>query len=78
MAYAHAVIETEDGRYERGDEVPADLPGIQDLRSGGSVSNSPYIPEDDTLPPPEEIEIDGVRYVRAQDKATAKSKAKSK
>jgi hypothetical protein len=69
--YAHALIETENGRIERGEEVPQDLPGIEELRESGAVSSEPYEPQQDENPPPEEITIDGVRYVRAQDGATS-------
>ena len=76
MAYAHAVIEVpvdpEDvtqgvKRYERGDEVPDDLPGADELRDAGSVSDEPYDPAEDAAPPLKEVVIDGVRYVRQED-----------
>lgn len=73
MAYAHALIEVpldpEDvskgvTRFERGKEVPNDLPGIEELREGGSVRDEPYDPAADTSPPPDVVEIDGVRYTK--------------
>lgn len=75
MAIAHAVIEfqDEDGnvvRYDRGAEVPTDVPGYDELAEAGSVRDEPYDPEVEKLPPPEEIEIDGVVYIRAADGAT--------
>jgi hypothetical protein len=44
MAFAHAVIvdPRTDRRFERGSEVPDDLPGIEDLRKFGSVSDEEY------------------------------------
>jgi hypothetical protein len=47
MPYAHAVIvdPRTDFRYERGDEVPDDLPGLEALLDFGSVKNEPYEPE---------------------------------
>lgn len=75
MAYAHAVIEVpvdpEDAtlgvtRYELGDEVPSDLPGYDELAEYGSVSDDPYDPSVEVQPPPQIIEIDGVKYVRQE------------
>jgi hypothetical protein len=42
--YAHAVIEDPDTgkRYQRGDEVPDDLPGIDRLKKAGSVSSKKH------------------------------------
>lgn len=44
--YAHAVIEGPDGRYERGDKVPADIPGREELEDAGSLSSEPYVEDD--------------------------------
>ena len=73
MPYAHAVIEVpvdpEDvtqgvTRYERGDEVPVDIPGAEELIEFGSLSDDAYDPSVEVTPPPAVIEIDGVRYVQ--------------
>lgn len=44
MPYAHAVIvdPRTDFRYERGKEVPENLPGMDELREFGSVRDEPY------------------------------------
>ena len=80
MPYAHAVIEIPRDpsdpsagvyRYNRGDEVPADLEGMDYLREGGSVADEPYDPDSEpALGPPDVVEIDGVKYVKASDGAT--------
>ena len=65
--YAHAVVEDpRDGsKFQRGSEVPEDLPGIEELQESGSVQNEPYEGEEFPTPqPPPEIVIDGVRYTR--------------
>ncbi len=67
MAIAHALIEADGVRYARGQDVPDDLPGIEELREYGSVSDEAYDPTVDEVPPPEEITIDGVTYKRARD-----------
>jgi len=67
MAIAHALIEADGVRYDRGQDVPDDLPGIEELREYGSVSDEAYDPAVDEVPPPEEISIDGVIYKRAHD-----------
>jgi hypothetical protein len=73
---AHAVIEVpvdaEDPtqgvtRYERGDAVPEDLDGIEELIDAGSVSEEEYDPAEDAAPPLQEVVIDGIRYVRQED-----------
>lgn len=74
MAIAHGVIEytDEDGetvRIEPGAEVSTDVPGYDELAEAGAVSDEPYDPEVAKPPPPEEIEIDGVIYVKASDGA---------
>ena len=78
MAYAHALIEVpvdpEDSskgvvRYARGEEVPADLPGYDELVDGGSVSDATYDPATDKVDAPDVVEIDGVKYVKASDGA---------
>jgi hypothetical protein len=78
MAIAHAVIEFTTGegedaqttRYDRGVEVPSDIPGYDELVEAGSISDEPYDPEVEKPEPPDEIEIDGVVYVKASDGAT--------
>lgn len=79
MAYAHAVIEVavdpEDPgagvtRYNRGDSVPDDLPGYDDMVEAGSISDEEYDPADEPVLHPQYIEIDGVRYIRTGDGAT--------
>ena len=85
MAYAHALIEVpvdpEDAtkgvvKYDRNDEVPADLPGYDELVAGGSVSDEPYDPETDKVPAPDVVEIDGVRYVKVADGAQEDTNAR--
>ena len=41
--YAHAVIEHGSIKYQRGDLVPDDLPGLDELVEYGSVSSEPYV-----------------------------------
>lgn len=67
--YAHALInDPRSGkRYRQGDKVPDDLPGFDELVEGGAVSAEKYDPAADVLPPPGIVEIDGVRYVKAED-----------
>jgi hypothetical protein len=68
--YAHAVIELEDARYERGDEVPEDALSaeeIAELAEGGAVSEDPYDPEVDKVGPPATVVIDGVTYTKETD-----------
>lgn len=68
--YAHAVIETADGtRINRGDVVPADLEGVEDLQAGGSVRSDEYVEQPLEVQPPNEIVIDGVTYKKASDGA---------
>lgn len=82
MPYAHAVIEVTEtdedtgqsavvARYERNDEVPADLPGYDELVEGGSIGDEQVDPETFKPEPPAEIEVDGVTYVRASDGANS-------
>lgn len=67
--YAHAVIECPDGsKIRRGAEVVDDLEGFDSLVEYGSVSEEPYDEAADKVVP-EEVEIDGVRYVRSHDSA---------
>jgi hypothetical protein len=71
MAYAHALIEVrlDDEsvvKYDRGEEVPEDIPGYDELVEGGSISEEPYDPEQDKSAPPQYVEIDGVRYTRQE------------
>jgi hypothetical protein len=79
MAYAHAVIEVpvdadDPGkgvvRYERGADVPDDLPGIEELVEAGSVRDEEYDPSEEPKQTPDFIEIDGVRYIKTGDGAT--------
>jgi hypothetical protein len=67
MAIAHALIEADGVRYARGQDVPDDLPGIEELREYGSVSDAAYDPAVDEVPPPDEIVIEGVVYKRTHD-----------
>lgn len=63
--YAHALIELEDGtRFDRGETLPEDIPGIEDIKEAGSASTEPYDETQDQLPPPEEVEIEGFIYKR--------------
>jgi hypothetical protein len=72
MAYAHALIELEDGtRIQRGDTVKKDVPGYDDLVESGAVSDEKYDPAQDASPAPDEVELDGVRYVKVDDGAEA-------
>lgn len=76
MAIAHAVIEYPDEngetvRYDRGREVPSDIPGYDALVEAGSISDEPYDPAVEKPDPPAEIEIDGVVYIKASDGATS-------
>jgi hypothetical protein len=67
--YAHAVIEVEDGRYERGDTVPEDIPGFKALAESGSVGTEKPEPVEVQNTPPDVIEIEGVTYKRSSDGA---------
>ena len=76
--YAHALIEVpvdpEDAskgvtRYKRGVKVPNDLPGMDDLIEGGSVSEEQYDPAVDKSDAPEIVEIEGHRYIKVSDDA---------
>lgn len=73
--YAHVLMEDpRDGaKYHRGDEVPADLPGLDELLEAGSVSDSEYGDAERAAErvQPDEIEIDGVVYRRSSDGAEA-------
>ena len=73
--FAHAVIEVpvdpEDAskgvvRYERGDVIPDDLLGVDELVEHGSVSEEEYDPAAEKQEPPAFVEIDGVRYARQE------------
>lgn len=85
MAFAHAVIEiprdAEDPTkgvdlYQRGDSVPDDLPGYDELVDAGSVSDDEYDPENEPTQVPDYVEIDGVRYVKTADGASEASDAR--
>ncbi len=72
--YAHAVIEDAEGRrVEPGEEVPRDLPGLDELLEAGSVGAEPYEPP--APEPPAEVEIEGVVYRRAGERASASEAA---
>jgi len=84
MAYAHAVIEVpvdadDPGkgvtRYNRGDTVPDDLPGIEELVEAGSVRDDEYDPTEEPTQAPEFIEIDGVRYIKTGDGASTEEQS---
>ena len=66
--YAHARIEhpTSGEFYERGDVVPDDLPGLDEIVEAGSAREEPYDPDAETQEPPQFVEIDGVRYARQE------------
>jgi hypothetical protein len=76
MAYAHSLIEVpvdpEDVskgviKYDRGDSVPTNLPGMDELIEGGAVSNEQYDPSIDVVGPPMTIDIDGITYIQASE-----------
>jgi hypothetical protein len=74
MAYAHALIEVrldDDSvvKYDRGEEVPSDIPGYDELVEAGSIRDEDYDPDQDKVGPPPYVEIDGVRYERQTDTA---------
>lgn len=60
--FAHGVIEADDTVYQPGDTVPANLPGLDELREAGSVSPEAYVEPDPV--PPEEVVIEGYLYKR--------------
>ncbi len=66
--YAHSVIEDpRDGtRYQRGDVVPDDIPGLNDLVDCGFVKETEYGEAERAAErvPPETIEVEGVVYRR--------------
>lgn len=68
MLYAHAVIELPDGsKIQRGAQVPEDLEGLDELVEAGSVSEDSYDPAADKVDPPDVVEIEGFRYIKATD-----------
>lgn len=73
MAFAHAVIDAPDGtRYERGAEVDeskfdAHPDELLELRDGGAIRDEKYDKSVDRVGPPAVVEIEGVRYVQADD-----------
>jgi len=75
MAYAHAVIETSDHTYKRGDEVPSDLEGYDELVDAGSIRDEEYDPSEEPTQHPDFVEIDGVRYVKTGEGAEETSNA---
>lgn len=76
MAYAHAVIELDARTIQRGDKVSKadfdDADRYAELVEGGSISDAPYDEADDVVPPPDVVEIDGVRYVKTKDASAAR------
>lgn len=76
MAYAHAVIELDDRTIQRGDKVSKsdfnDADRYAELVEGGAISDSHYDPAADEVPPPDVVEIDGVRYVKTKDASVAR------
>lgn len=82
MAIAHALIEytDDDGevvRIARGATVTEDVPGYDELVEAGSVSDEDYDPAVEKPPAPEQIEIDGVVYVKASDGAETEGTGES-
>lgn len=74
--YAHAVLEIpndpEDStqgvtKYQRGEIVPSDLPGSDELLESGAISEEEYDPIVDEVGPPATLEMDGVTYVIASE-----------
>lgn len=41
--FAHALIEHDGTKFQRGDELPADLPGLDELVEGGAASTDEYV-----------------------------------
>lgn len=67
MAYAHAVIELDDRTIQRGDKVFEDdfsTESWDELVDGGSIADEPYDEAADVVPPPDVVEIDGVKYTK--------------
>lgn len=67
MPYAHAVIELEARTVQRGDEVSKDdfsAESWEELLDGGAVSDEPYDEAADVVPPPDVVEIDGIKYTK--------------
>ena len=84
MAYAHAVIEVpvdadDPGKgvvkYNRGDTVPDDLPGIDELVESGAVRDDEYDSSDEPTQVPDFVEIDGVRYIKTSDGASSEEQS---
>ena len=67
--YAHAIIEVDGQKYHRGDSVPEDVPGFDELVEGGAVSENEYDAKVDVVPPPASVEIEGVVYKRVSDES---------
>lgn len=68
MAYAHCLInDPRDGtRYEAGDVVPDDLPGLDELADAGSVQDEKYDPDQEETLTPNVVYIEGVRYEKQE------------
>lgn len=71
--YAHARIEhPETGEvYERGDVVPDDLPGIEELAEFGSVSEDEFDDPDPYKKSPDNAMQDALRIQAARDRYVA-------
>lgn len=69
--YAHATIHDHktDTVYTRGNVVenPEEIDGWDELVGGGALKEEDYDPSADEVGPPAQVEVDGVRYVRAED-----------
>jgi hypothetical protein len=76
MAYAHAVIELDDRTIQRGEKVSEsdfnDADRYAELVEGGSISDADYDEAEDEVPPPDVVEIDGVRYVKTKDSSASR------
>jgi hypothetical protein len=69
--YAHATIEDwrNNKTYRPGQEVPDDLPGLDELKEYGSVSDKEYREPPKEAPPV--VDVDGKLYIKA-DQVTRK------
>lgn len=74
MLYAHAIIELGDRKIPRGAQVQPDEfteDTLVAFKDSGTLSEQPYDPAKDRLPPPAQVEIEGVVYKQANDGAEA-------
>ena len=72
--YAHALIELGDRKIPRGSQVDSsefDEVTLKELTAAGSLDEKAYDPAVDKLPPPAEVEIEGVVYVQSTDEMEA-------